>query len=135
MVATLKDHLPWLISTSPPTASEGLREAIARFRGVGADNILPGAGSSDLIYLAYRQWLKKKSRVLILDPSYGEYVHILENVIHCSVHRLFLERHHDYEVDLGQLKTRARMGYDLVVLINPNNPTGRHIHASNSCRC
>jgi histidinol-phosphate/aromatic aminotransferase/cobyric acid decarboxylase-like protein len=127
VVATLQDHLPWLISTSPPTASEGLRQAIARFRGVGAENILPGAGSSDLIYLAYRQWLNKKSRVLILDPSYGEYVHILESVIHCGVHRLFLERQHDYVVDLGQLQARARMGYDLVVLINPNNPTGRHI--------
>ena len=127
VVETLKDHLPWLISTSPPTVSEGLRAAIARFRGVEAENVLPGAGSSDLIYLAYRQWLNEKSRVLILDPSYGEYVHILENVIHCSVHRLFLERRDNYVVDLGQLQAQAQMGYDLIVLINPNNPTGQHI--------
>lgn len=127
VVETLKDHLPWLISTSPPTASEGLKEAIARFRGVEVENILPGAGSSDLIYLAYRQWLDRKSRVLILDPSYGEYVHILENVIHCTVHRLFLERRDNYVADLEQLQAQARMGYDLIVLINPNNPTGLHI--------
>jgi histidinol-phosphate/aromatic aminotransferase/cobyric acid decarboxylase-like protein len=127
VVETLKDHLPWLIGTSPPTTSEGLREAIARFRGVDVENILPGAGSSDLIYLAYRQWLNRKSRVLILDPSYGEYVHILENVIHCSVHRLFLERRDNYVVDLEQLQAQARMDYDLIVLINPNNPTGQHI--------
>jgi histidinol-phosphate/aromatic aminotransferase/cobyric acid decarboxylase-like protein len=127
VVETLRDHLPWLISTSPPTASEGLREAIARFRGVEVENILPGAGSSDLIYLAYRQWLNKKSRVLILDPSYGEYVHILENVIHCSVHRLFLERRDNYVVDLKQLQAQALVDYDLIVLINPNNPTGQHI--------
>jgi histidinol-phosphate/aromatic aminotransferase/cobyric acid decarboxylase-like protein len=127
VIETLKDHLPWLISTSPPTTSEGLREAIARFRGVKVENILPGAGSSDLIYLAFRQWLNRKSRVLILDPSYGEYVHILENVIHCSVHRLFLERHDNYVVDLKQLQAQARMDFDLIVLINPNNPTGQHI--------
>jgi histidinol-phosphate/aromatic aminotransferase/cobyric acid decarboxylase-like protein len=127
VIETLKEHLPWLIGTSPPTASEGLRQAIARYRGVDVENILPGAGSSDLIYLAYRQWLNKQSRVLILDPSYGEYVHILENVIHCRVHRLFLERRDNYVVDLEQLRAQAQMGYDLIVLINPNNPTGQHI--------
>jgi histidinol-phosphate/aromatic aminotransferase/cobyric acid decarboxylase-like protein len=127
VVETLKDYLPWLISTSPPTAAEGLREAIARFRGVDVESILPGAGSSDLIYLSFRRWLDRNSRVLILDPSYGEYVHILENVIHCQVHRVFLERRDNYAVDLEQLQAQARMGFDLIVLINPNNPTGQHI--------
>jgi histidinol-phosphate/aromatic aminotransferase/cobyric acid decarboxylase-like protein len=113
--------------TSPPTHSEGLRRAIARHRGVGEENILPGAGSSDLIYLAFREWLKPRSRVLVLDPMYGEYVHILEKVIGCQVDRMVLGRRDKYVVDLEDLRARASLGYDLIVLVNPNNPTGQHI--------
>ena len=124
---TLREHLPWLMSTSPPTHSDGLKMAIARSRGVGKENILPGAGSSDLIYLAFRLWLNNSSRVLILDPTYGEYVHVLENVIGCQVHRLVLSRYNQYVVDLNELREQAQTGYDLIVLVNPNSPTGQHI--------
>jgi histidinol-phosphate/aromatic aminotransferase/cobyric acid decarboxylase-like protein len=123
----VRDHLPWLMSTSPPTHSEGLRAAIAESRSVDEENVLPGAGSSDLIYLAFRHWLTPNSRVLILDPMYGEYQHILQNVIGCKIDRLILSRSNNYNVDLDELKARIGMGYDLIVLVNPNNPTGRHI--------
>jgi histidinol-phosphate/aromatic aminotransferase/cobyric acid decarboxylase-like protein len=127
VVDTLREHLPWLMSTSPPTHADGLRKAIARSRGIDEENVLPGAGSSDLIYLAFRQWLSSNSRVLVLDPMYGEYAHILERVIGCKVHRLVLERKNNYGVDLDELETQTRQGYDLIVLVNPNNPTGQHI--------
>lgn len=119
--------MPWLMRTSPPTQCEGLRDAVALHRGVRAENILPGAGSSDLIYRAFRQWLNRESRVLILDPTYGEYQHVLERVIGCRVQRLTLSRRHGYKVDLDELSWQMERGYDLVVLVNPNNPTGRHI--------
>jgi histidinol-phosphate/aromatic aminotransferase/cobyric acid decarboxylase-like protein/predicted GNAT family N-acyltransferase len=125
---TLYQHLPWLLSTSPPTLSDGMRTAIARFRGVEAESILPGAGSSDLIYLAFRHWLNEDSRVLILDPMYGEYSHVLENVVGCQVERLVLQRSKQYILDLDELHTRARKAYDLIILVNPNSPTGQHIH-------
>src|SRR5262245_47690410 len=68
VIAALTEDLPWLLRTSPPTHGEGMARAIARARGVEPENILPGAGSSDLIFLAFRQWLNRSSRVLILDP-------------------------------------------------------------------
>jgi histidinol-phosphate/aromatic aminotransferase/cobyric acid decarboxylase-like protein/GNAT superfamily N-acetyltransferase len=123
----LREHLPWLMRTSPPAQCQGLRRAIARHRGVSEENILPGAGSSALIYLAFRQWLNRNSRVLVLDPMYGEYVHILEKVIGCQVDRMVLPRRDRYVVDLEELRARAALGYDLIVLVNPNNPTGQHI--------
>lgn len=126
-IEALREHLPWLLRTSPPTQSEGLRDAIARSRGVDPGNILPGAGSSDLIYMALRHWLNKDSRVLILNPMYGEYAHVLERVIGCEVHRLNLSRRNGYAVVLNDFIEEMRRGYDLVVLVNPNNPTGQHI--------
>ena len=126
----LRDHLPWAIKTSPPTGSEGLIAWIARVRGIEPDSILPGYGSSSLIFLALRRWLASTSRVLILDPSYGEYAHVLENVIRCRVDRFPLSRDDGYVVDLTRLESELSNGYDLVVLVNPNNPTGRHIPRS-----
>jgi histidinol-phosphate/aromatic aminotransferase/cobyric acid decarboxylase-like protein/GNAT superfamily N-acetyltransferase len=124
---TLHDHLPWLLRTSPPTGCEGLIETIAKNRGVASGSILPGAGSSDLIFRALRQWLTPASHALILDPTYGEYAHVLERVIGCTVDRLTLPREDGYEVDLPRLEAALADGYDLVVLVNPNSPTGRHV--------
>lgn len=130
VIAALSEDLPWLLRTSPPTNCEGLTRVIARTRGVPVASVLPGAGSSDLIFLAFRHWLKPSSRVLILDPTYGEYAHVLEQVIGCCVDRLTLARDNDYGVDLGELERAAQRGYDLIVLINPNSPTGQHVPRS-----
>lgn len=127
VIECINEHLPWLARTSPPTQSSGLIEAIGRVRDVSPECILPGAGSSDLIFLALREWLTSDSRVLMLDPSYGEYSHICEKVIGCHVDRISLERRQDYRVDLDLLTERICDGYHLVVLINPNNPSGQHI--------
>jgi histidinol-phosphate/aromatic aminotransferase/cobyric acid decarboxylase-like protein len=127
VVAALEEHLPWLLSTSPPTASEGFISAIARARDVPPGCVLPAAGSSDLIFLALRAWLTPRSRVLLLDPTYGEYVHVCEQVMGARVERFALRRQDHYAVDLDRLEARCGEGYDLVILVNPNNPTGQHI--------
>ena len=127
VTAALKEHLEWLVKTSPPTQCDGLIDGIARARGVKPMNILPGAGSSDLIFRALPHWLSSSSHALILDPTYGEYAHALEHVIGATVDRLLLARKNNYEVDLERLQNALRDGYDLVVLVNPNSPTGRHI--------
>jgi len=127
VLAAVHEHLPWLLRTSPPTACEGLVETIAEVRGVAPENILPGGGSSDLIFRALCHWLKPSSHALILDPTYGEYAHVLERVIGCTVDRLILRRTEHYEVNLKRLEAALADEYDLVVLVNPNSPTGRHI--------
>ncbi len=127
VTAALNEALPWLLRTSPPTGCEGMVRAIARARGVSPENILPGAGSSDLIFLALRHWLTPSSRVLILDPTYGEYAHVLEHVVRCRVDRLELARENHFQLDLDEFERVATRGYDLIVLVNPNSPTGQHV--------
>jgi histidinol-phosphate/aromatic aminotransferase/cobyric acid decarboxylase-like protein len=131
VLAALATHLPWIMKTSPPTGSEGMRRMIAQARGVQESSILPGAGSSDLIFLGLSHWLCPESRVLILDPMYGEYAHVLENVIGCRVERLTLSRAKNYAVDTEELAACLEHGYDWVILVNPNSPTGRHIERKN----
>jgi len=127
VLAALGRHLPWLLRTSPPVAAEGFQATIAEARGVETGHVLPGAGSSDLIYLALRQWLTPASRVLILDPTYGEYAHVLEHVVGCRMDRLSLRRDEGYAPDLDRLRDKLRRDYELVVLVNPNSPTGTHV--------
>ena len=126
-VAAIARRLPQILRTSPPTGCEGLIRTIARARGVRPECILPGAGSSDLIFLALRHWLTTASRVLILDPTYGEYAHVLERVVGCRVERLPLQRAEEYRLDPGRLELSLAGEYDLVVLVNPNSPTGQHV--------
>lgn len=127
VVEKLFQHLPWALKTSPPTQSEGMCRMVSRARNVPEEAIIAGAGSSDLIYLGLRHWLTPKSRVLILDPMYGEYAHVLEKVVGCIVDRLSLSRSDNYAVNLKELSQALGRNYDWVILVNPNSPTGQHI--------
>jgi histidinol-phosphate/aromatic aminotransferase/cobyric acid decarboxylase-like protein/N-acyl-L-homoserine lactone synthetase len=128
VVEALTEHLPWLLRTSPPAGCEGLIDAIARARGIPTSTILPGAGSSDLIFRALPKWLRRGSRVILLDPTYGEYAHVLGKVIGCHIDRLELSRANNYAVNVKALRDAVASGPDLVVLVNPNSPTGRFLH-------
>lgn len=130
VIAALEADLAWLARTSPPVGSAGLQDVIASVRGVPAASVLPGAGSSDLIFLALREWLTPRSRALLLDPCYGEYAHVLEQVVGCRVDRFPLERQRGWEPDMDRLGTVLARGYDLVAIVNPNNPTGRYVTRS-----
>lgn len=127
VTAALHEYLPWLLRTSPPTGCEGLVRTIARTRDVAAQAILPGDGSSSLIFLAFRHWLTPSTRVLLPDPTYGEYAHLLTQIVRCRVDRLPLARAEHFDVSPEQLRCRIAQGYDWLVLVNPNSPTGRFL--------
>jgi histidinol-phosphate/aromatic aminotransferase/cobyric acid decarboxylase-like protein len=124
IVAALTENLPWLLQTSPPTHNKGLISVIAAVRGVDERCIFPGAGSSDLIFLGLQKLLTAGSKVLILDPSYGEYRYVLEHIVHCEIVTFPLQRADGFVVDTTSLQKEMTRGYDMVVLINPNSPTG-----------
>ena len=127
VIERIAGALPWLVKTSPPTDCQGLIDAIAEHRHLPEGSLLTGAGSSSLIFLALREWLNPNSRVLLLEPSYGEYAHVLDNVIRCTVERFPLNIEENFDANLEELASAVKRGFDLVVIVNPNNPTGRHI--------
>ncbi|MFJ4832903.1 aminotransferase class I/II-fold pyridoxal phosphate-dependent enzyme [Streptomyces sp. NPDC088747] len=129
--AALAEDPAWYARTSPPTGAEGLVAEIAAVRRLPVETVTVGAGSSDLIFRAFGHWLTPESRVLLTDPGYGEYAHVTERVIGCRVDRLRLRREEGWRIDPGRLAAAVGSGrYDLVVVINPNNPTGRHAPAA-----
>jgi histidinol-phosphate/aromatic aminotransferase/cobyric acid decarboxylase-like protein len=74
-----------------------------------------------------RGWVTPSSRVLILDPMYAEYAYVLERVIGAQVDRLTLSRRNGYQVEPERLAHALSRGYDWVIVVNPNSPTGRHL--------
>ncbi len=133
VLQALQEHLPWLLRTSPPTDCGGVLEVVSDVRGVPTSCLLPGAGSSDLMFLALPRWLTPSSRVALLDPTYGEYRHILDHVVGCEVRALPLRRGDGYEVDMDEV-LEAASSSDLLILVNPNSPTGRHVPRSRLVR-
>ena len=80
------------------------------------------------IFLAFREWLTPDSSVLLLDPTYGEYGHVTERIVGCRVDRLKLQREENYQLNLRALDDRLGSAqYNLVVIVNPNSPTGQYV--------
>lgn len=128
ILSLLKEYPAWIIKTSPPVHGEGLVRAISERRMIPENSILINSGSSSIIYLALPILLNRNSRVLILEPSYSEYYHVLKNVIRCDIDIHRLDKDRNYLPDIGEIKARVEASsYDMVLLVNPNNPTGHYI--------
>ncbi|MEY4567116.1 MAG: Histidinol-phosphate aminotransferase 1 [Planctomycetota bacterium] len=124
-LSAMADHISWLAKTSPPVLSYDLEKTIGKQRGIDPNSVLAGAGSSDLIFRAFQNWLDYSSRVLLVTPCYGEYEYVCRQVIGCQVDYLETSVENGFSLDQEELVSRlAENSYDLVVIVNPNNPTG-----------
>ena len=122
VLATLQDDVAWMAATSPPADAVVLRAAIARQLGVDDLSIAAGAGLSDLIFRSLPLWLAADSSVLVVEPQYGEYRHVLEHLVACRVDSLKVD---SSGMPTDVLMASVRSGaYDMVVLVDPNNPMG-----------
>jgi histidinol-phosphate/aromatic aminotransferase/cobyric acid decarboxylase-like protein len=125
VLETLREHLAWLVKTSPPTHGEGLRAAIAARAGVSPGQVLLGGGTSSLMYTVFPQLVGAGDTVAILDPMYGEYHHVFAHVLGVRVVPCELDAAAGFAPDpLAIARTVRRSGARLLVLVNPNSPTG-----------
>lgn len=123
----LREYLPFLMRTSPPVHGAGLLSAISEVRGVPAANLCLGGGSSHLIFTLLPLLTSENSRILILDPMYGEYAHVLEQVLHRNVCRHHLHEEENFQIDSAHLFEHVRvLQPDLLIVVNPNSPTGQY---------
>lgn len=111
-----------LLGASPDTESVGLRTAISDVRCVDYNAIALGAGSSEIIYRVLPR-LIGGGKVVLLDPTYSEYEYLLRK-LNCNIQRVALSRDSDWDIPLASL-LEACFDADMLVLVNPNNPTGR----------
>ncbi len=126
VTAFLREHLEFLLRTSPPNHAEGLIAEIAQYRGVAPECILTGSGSSSILFHCLPRMLPARPKALLLDPMYSEYEHIVENLLEGSIVRLPLKQERGFAPSADEFIALAeRERPDAVLLVNPNNPTGR----------
>lgn len=119
----LTTDVDYLAATSPPAEAGELREAIARTIDIDPRSVAVGAGLSDLIFRSLPRWVPAGGCALLVEPQYGEYRHVLEHIVGCRVEAIRF----DPQGGAGTARLSGVMGsgaYDLVVLVDPNNPLG-----------
>jgi histidinol-phosphate/aromatic aminotransferase/cobyric acid decarboxylase-like protein len=123
----LERNLPFVTRTSPPIYAAGLVRAIAHARKIPEDCILAAGGSSDLIFTCLPRLVGSYQKVMLLDPMYGEYRHVLSDLIGADVSSFDLRKEDAFQIDTDALIRRVLDAQPhLVVLVNPNSPTGQH---------
>ncbi len=119
-----------VIGAYPDPDNTDLIETLADFHGLKKENILPGNGSTELIYLI-AQTLKPKN-ALIVEPAFSEYRRALE-INGCSVSSFNLSGRFAIDTE-ALLKKTLSNNFDLLYLANPANPTGVLTNKREICR-
>lgn len=115
------------IAQYPDPYCRRLTEKISAAEEVPEEYILCGAGAAELIYSYFFAVMPKKTAETA--PTFSEYSSAAEkHGAKVFRHRLFAENDFDIERDITKLLKKEKP--NVLVLCNPNNPTGRLIGAS-----
>lgn len=105
----------------PDPDQRELREALAKYVGVGAEYIVAGSGSDELIDLALRLFLQSGDRVINCPPTFGMYPFSTEV---CGGEVVNIPRREDFAVDILAIKKAVNKRTKVIFIASPNNPTG-----------
>ena len=126
-----------------------LRQKLAHLNKVDMSNIILGNGATEIIFLFMKVINPKK--ILIAAPTFGEYeraVKAMERVENSSIlgnsdkkkddenscgkqkikiEYFELKENDDFKLNIHNLKNELEKKYDLLIMCNPNNPTGKFL--------
>lgn len=102
----------------------GIVQAIAAHHGVRPENILLGAGSSEILDAVGSTFLEGGRKVVGVEPSFSQ---VYEHATGIKAGTILLQLTQDYRQDVGAIAQAAKTNVKdvgFVYLCNPNNPTG-----------
>ena len=123
-----------------------LREKLANLNNVNLSDIILGNGATEIIFLFMKVINPKK--ILIVSPTFGEYeravkaTEISGDTVSLSssngdnknienkkieIEYFELKESDDFKLNIGNLKNELENKYDLLIICNPNNPTGKFL--------
>ena len=126
-----------------------LRQKLAHLNKVDMSNIILGNGATEIIFLFMKVINPKK--ILIAAPTFGEYeraVKAMKRVENSSIlgnsdkkkddenscgkqkikiEYFELKENDDFKLNINNLKNELAKKYDLLIICNPNNPTGKFL--------
>jgi histidinol-phosphate aminotransferase len=111
---------PWEVTTQ-------LREKIAALHGLTKENILMGAGSSEILGITAQLAGLRKGNAVTADPTFGIW---FTSAQHAGLEIIKVPLDANKKHDLQRMKERINDQTRLVYICNPNNPTGTIVSSS-----
>jgi aspartate/methionine/tyrosine aminotransferase len=105
--------------------SPALRRAIASlYPGTSDDHITATVGSAEANFVLCWALIEPGDHVVVISPTYMQIPGLARN-FGASVTTVPLRPEDDWRLDQAELERAVRSGTKLIVVTNPNNPTGR----------
>ena len=123
-----------------------LRQKLSNLNKVNLSDIILGNGATEIIFLFMKVINPKK--ILIVSPTFGEYERAVKateipgDIVSLSysngdnknienkeieIEYFELKESDDFNLNIGNLKNQLEKKYDLLIICNPNNPTGKFL--------
>ena len=115
------------ISHYPDSEVYYLKRSLAEKLGVKMCNLLVGSGSTELIRLAALAYFGPGDKVLIIEPTYGEY-QVACQITGATLIKQQLPAQNGFWLDTSETVELIRQHHPKGIFVcNPNNPTGRYL--------
>lgn len=107
----------------PTSGKKELREKVASLYDLSWKNILFTCGTQEANFLTFISLLSEDDHAIVVTPTYQALYSVPESI--CPVSKVPLKPP-DWELDVEEIEDEINEDTKLIVLNNPNNPTGRY---------
>src|ERR1051325_3744675 len=114
------------IAPYPDDSGYFLRQRLSAHYKISMDEIIISSGSSDILAMAYHAVFAPDAEVLTGTASFVVYYQ-LADILNMPIVRVPMK---EYAFDLDSMAERISPSTRLIVLANPNNPTGTMIRSA-----
>jgi len=111
------------VAPYPDDSGFFLRKKLAAHYNISMDNLIISSGSSDILAMAYHVAMDPRAEVLTGEASFVVYYQ-LADILNMPIVRVPMKQ---YAFDLDAMASRITANTKLIVIANPNNPTGTMI--------
>ena len=116
-----------MVSSYPDKKYQALKNSISAYTGASPDNIVVGNGSTELISTFIKSVNAKKT--IIIGPAYSEYENAVK-AVGSSYEYFELKESENFMLNVNRLMATLDKSVGLLIICNPNNPTGTAVRTS-----
>jgi len=109
------------INIYPDSRQTQLRELLQEYTGISSEYIVAGSGSGDLIDLILRLFVESGDEVINCVPTFTLFRF---SAGMCNAKLVEIPRNEDFTVNVKAVKSAINPKTKVIILDNPNNPTG-----------
>lgn len=107
----------------PGDSAPDLRIKISKIWNTDKDNVIIGNGSLQLLELLFKTFLNEGEEVIIADPTFRVYSELIKS----SGGKIKKVALNENMHDLSEMKNAVDEKTKLIIICNPNNPTGTYV--------